>query len=265
MRSIVLILGFLFQSHFLMACEESEPISEVVRLPQTSEEQWQDCEKWVIDRLETLPGWCSKEKAFFMMNLIRKEQSRTCVEIGVFGGASLFPIAKALQYVGEGKIWGIDAWESKIATRGFHPISQRIDLEWWNELDYEALYSQVRDFIEEEKLQQVCTLLKMPAEIAVHLFEDDSIDFIHFDGNHTPEYALQEVLAYFPKVKDGGYILLNDAFWLSLRPSLVYLTERTEVLIPFHPSCPYTLFRKSNQRLKEVKGLFKEKNEFHSI
>ncbi|MGZ3733153.1 MAG: class I SAM-dependent methyltransferase, partial [Parachlamydiaceae bacterium] len=265
MKSMILILGFLIQSHCLMACEESEPISEGVLLPQSAEEQWQDCEKWALDRLERLPGWCTKEKALFMMNLIKKERLQTCVEIGVFGGASLFPIAKSLQYMGLGKVWGIDAWEPTIATHGFHPAFQRVDLEWWSKLDYEALYSQVRNFIEEENLQQVCSLLKMPAEIAVHLFKDESIDFIHFDGNHTPEYALQEVLAYFPKVKDGGYILLNDAFWLSLRPSLVYLTERTEALTLLHPTSSYTLFRKSNQRLEEVKGLFKERNEPHSI
>ncbi len=41
---------------------------------------------------------------------------------------------------------------------------------------------------------------------AVHDFEDDSIDFLHTDGDHSYEQVVEEVAAWIPKIKPGGLI-----------------------------------------------------------
>ena len=42
------------------------------------------------------------------------------------------------------------------------------------------------------------------------LYEDESIDFIFFDSEHTEIYATKEIKAWYPKVKIGGYMGGHD-------------------------------------------------------
>jgi len=41
-------------------------------------------------------------------------------------------------------------------------------------------------------------------------FEDESIDFLFIDANHTYEYVSQDIAAYLPKIKPGGIIAGHD-------------------------------------------------------
>ena len=58
--------------------------------------------------LPTLEGWCSKSKANHFIDLILAVKPEVYVEIGVFGGSSIFPVASALKYLGKGVVIGID-------------------------------------------------------------------------------------------------------------------------------------------------------------
>lgn len=235
-----------FKSHSIASL--SIPISPQLR--------WQNFKEETINQLRSIPGWCSKDKALLMMDLVKEHEFQTCVEIGVFGGASLFPIAKALHYKGSGVIWGIDAWDPEVAIKGLNPVTQKNDYDWWRELDLSHFYALTCNLINMNDFWGNCKLVRMQAAYALDLFEDESIDFIHFDGNHTDPYAYQDIAEYFPKVKDGGYILLNDAFWLSLRQSLVFLLERTDAITEVHPSRSFILFRKNKERLQSANELF---------
>lgn len=41
-------------------------------------------------------------------------------------------------------------------------------------------------------------------------FEDESLDFVFIDGDHTYEGVKKDINAWFPKVKKGGYICGHD-------------------------------------------------------
>lgn len=45
---------------------------------------------------------------------------------------------------------------------------------------------------------------------AVDLFEDNSLDFIYIDGDHSYEGAKKDIQLWFPKVKKGGLIAGHD-------------------------------------------------------
>ena len=70
--------------------------------------------------MRSIPGWCSEDKSILMMNVIKENQCKNCIEIGVFAGKSLFPIAKALEYNRTGIIFAIDAWNPVEATKGYN-------------------------------------------------------------------------------------------------------------------------------------------------
>jgi hypothetical protein len=45
----------------------------------------------------------------------------------------------------------------------------------------------------------------------VSMFEDNEIDFLFIDGDHTYDAVSQDFELYFPKVKKGGLIFLHDS------------------------------------------------------
>lgn len=219
-----------------------------------SNDAWVSFKNETIAAMKTISGWCSSEKAFLMMDVIKENKCQNCVEIGVFSGVSLFPIAKALQYNGEGKVFAIDAWDISEATKGFSPSDPNYT--WWSQLDFNCFYKQTLTIISKNELNKFCSIIKQPSQSAVHLFSDEMIDFIHLDGNHNEEFAFQDIIEYFPKIKDGGYILLNDPNWFSMKRSLVFLLERADLVSSFSPSATYFLFRKNNQRAQNANILF---------
>lgn len=221
-----------------------------------AQDEWVVFKNETVLEMNTIPGWCSPEKALLMMDIIKENKCKCCIEVGVFSGMSLFPIAKALQYNGSGKVSAIDAWDPLEAIKGFS--SSNSNYAWWSQLDFIYLFRQTLTLISKNKLNKFCSIIKQSSQNAASLFADDTIDFIHLDGNHNEEFAFQDVINYFPKVKDGGYILLNDPNWFSMKRSLVFLLERADVISSFSPSATYFLFRKNNQRMQNANVLFND-------
>lgn len=219
-----------------------------------AQDSWVSFKNETIATMNTVPGWCSTEKAFLIMDVIKKNKCSCCVEIGVFSGRSLLPIAKALQHNGNGKVFAIDAWDVSEAIKGFNDSDPNCI--WWSQLNFNHFYEETVHLVKKNKLNEFCVIIKQSSQNAVYLFAHETIDFIHLDGNHNEDVALQDITNYFEKVKNGGYILLNDPNWFSMKSSLVFLLERADLVSSFSPSATYFLFRKNNQRWQNANVLF---------
>ncbi len=60
-------------------------------------------------------------------------------------------------------------------------------------------------------------LVRMTSLGAVDDFADEELDWVHIDGDHTFDAAVQDIIRWAPKVRDGGLVLVHDycAFALS--------------------------------------------------
>ncbi len=228
----------------------------ILSLPVLGENSWEDYKANSLSVMSTIPGWCSQEKAALIMDLIHEHQCTRCIEIGVFAGKSLFPIAQALRYQKNGVVFGIDAWNPSDAVAGFRPSDSSYS--WWNEIDYEKLHRSTLHWIFNKGLESYCSIIRTPSNYAAKFFEDGTIDFIHLDGNHNEWHSYQDALSFFPKVRDGGFILLNDPNWISMKRSLVFLLERTDLLSPFSSKAEFLLFRKNAEKEKQAQHLMQD-------
>ncbi len=226
-----------------------------------AQDDWQSYKNDTVSSMSVIHGWCSDKKALLMMDLIKEHQFKKCVDIGTFAGKSLFPIIKALQYNGDGHVFAIDAWNASESIKGLNEIDpygkKNSNYEWWQTLDYDFFYQQIIILIYQHQLNKYCSVVRQSSVAAVTLFEDETIDFIHFDGNHNEDQVFQDVSIYFPKIKNGGYILLNDANWQSMNKALIFLLERTEQIFPLSLSIDYLLLRKDEQKIKNANKLMK--------
>jgi predicted O-methyltransferase YrrM len=159
--------------------------------------------------IKDLPGWCSEDKFNKMYSLIKKINPDKLLEIGVFGGKSLFSQALALKDNKNGHIIGIDSWDKKDCIQY---MTDPVAIEWWSKLDYASIYKSCMKFIKENKLKKYCSLYKGTTKEYRYQLRND-IDILHIDGNHEEASSCYDVETYVPFVKKNGYIWFDDANW----------------------------------------------------
>jgi hypothetical protein len=114
------------------------------------------------------------------------------VEIGVYKGF----FSKSLGKAGL-RVYGVDPW---MPYPGFdRDIDARKERQ---EYLYKRAQRQVKGL-------DVVFIRKMSIE-AVQDFDDESIDFIYIDGNHKLQYAVQDIMEWYPKIKKGGVMSGHD-------------------------------------------------------
>jgi len=160
-----------------------------------------------FEYMDQLEGWCSKEKAAVLIDIVLKTKPQTIVEIGVFGGKSLVPMAYALKVNGTGQIFGIDPWDSLASIQGTMDESNK---SWWGSLDHEAIQIGLVNKINAFKLQNQIELIKSTSEDAPLIYD---IDILHVDGNHSDETSYLDVIKWVPLMNSGGWIIFDDMSW----------------------------------------------------
>jgi predicted O-methyltransferase YrrM len=175
--------------------------------------------------LHTLRGWCPEVKALAMAEHIISHQPKVVVEIGIFGGRSLIPMAFACQFAQSGVVHGIDPWNKEAALK-FETDEKNKD--WWSKLDYEKIYQEFVRSVVSNDLLRYCYWYRTEASQAVGLFNE--IDMLHIDGNHAHESATSDVNLYVPKVRSGGYIWFDDIDWGSTQGALKTLYKDLEYI-----------------------------------
>jgi hypothetical protein len=161
------------------------------------------------DMVYSLKGsWCSEEKANLLMDLIYLAKPEVCVEVGVFSGSTVLPVATVLKYLQHGNLIAIDAWSNAEAIKNMeHDDPNRA---WWSQVYMDGIYQMFITRLAERALTSYCRIFRNPSDVAAHFV--DEIDFLHLDGDYCEKGSIQDVQLYLPKVKSGGYILLSNLF-----------------------------------------------------
>ena len=167
-----------------------------------------------------LEGWCSPEKARTMARYIRSLDAEICVEIGVYGGRSLFPCAAALKQNGHGRIYGVESWSNDVAVEN---KTYDWNDEWWSKVNFEKIKRDVYAFASRYGLTSQVCIIEAPSTKVSHLF--DTIDFLHIDGSHSMLNAAADVLLYGTKVRSGGVIVMDDIEWDTTIPAVMMLKD----------------------------------------
>ena len=53
-------------------------------------------------------------------------------------------------------------------------------------------------------------MVRAKSSIASTFFEDNSLDFIYIDANHSYDYVKEDLSLWFPKLKKGGWFMGHD-------------------------------------------------------
>jgi predicted O-methyltransferase YrrM len=171
-----------------------------------------------LQRKPIIEGWTTQEKAEVLAGLIIDHKPQLLVEVGVFGGRSMFAMAMALRENGMGHIWGIDPWTLEAALEGDVGEENR---KWWSEnMNLEEIYLGFLRAVLDLQLTKECRWVRARGIAASRMFADKSVDLVHLDANHSEVSSCNEAEAWARKVKPGGFLVADDVDWSTVAKSL---------------------------------------------
>jgi predicted O-methyltransferase YrrM len=205
-------------------------------------DDWEAFRAKAIEEQKAFVGWCSPEKATNMMNLIHDHHAKLCVEVGVFAGCSFYPIVAALAFQQEGVVFAIDPWTSQVCVEGYQPTHHHYIR--WSQIDLTKIFYGFLDKMHDQGMDPYYAIMRMSSAQAHAFFSDNSIDFLHIDGDHREASAISDVENWLPKVKSGGIICFDDAWWESTKKAVEMLLIECIIMPESHPQWQHIFLRK---------------------
>jgi hypothetical protein len=172
-------------------------------------------------------GGCSTKKSILMASLIRDFNIHYSVDIGVYRGRSLFPMAAAHKLFSGGIAFGVDPYSSDAAVQHDRP-DLKVELDSFaRETNFEGIYQEVIKLIRSNNLERNCKIVRKTASEAITEFKSMAIQFglVHIDGNHDTNFVMEDIKNYVPLLSDVGFVVLDDISWDSVAPAMSYLSR----------------------------------------
>jgi len=181
--------------------------------------------------LKDVEGWCTLHKAEKLAELAAAPSVRIAVEVGVYGGKSLIPVAAALKAKGFGCIYGIEPWDNDVAVETF--TSEDND-KWWKAVDLVAIKRGFLQKVVAEKLEGQIKLLEIPSDSAITVFQGarfyGKIDLLHIDGSHSFEQSVFDASFWLRICAKGAFIVLDDINWTSVAVAFEFLKTAADMV-----------------------------------
>ena len=153
-----------------------------------------------------IPGWFNMHDAY--MNLVKYcEDGDDIVEIGCFAGRSTRFLCDALELSGKHdvKVHVIDTFEGS----GMEHANVNL-----NSM-YDDFMRNLGDHIEQERV--IVNVNKSDNSNIINSFADNSVFGVIVDGAHTMEAVQDDIINWWPKIKDGGIMVGDDVDWESVK------------------------------------------------
>lgn len=167
-------------------------------------------------------GGCSVEKAHVLAWLIQIGRVRSSLDIGVYRGRSFFPQALAHQRFTGGVVYGVDPYSKAEAQENDNFELRDQIAQFIEATDFDALFRDVQDLRKRCGLERHAKLVRRTSAAAARQFRQQQIAFglIHIDGNHDQQAVLDDVRAYLPLLGAGGFLVMDDISWSSVKQAV---------------------------------------------
>jgi hypothetical protein len=122
------------------------------------------------------------------------------LEIGTFYGANLFHVAETYASHPQSTLFCVDPWA---------------DYDDYDEYKNQqsSIYSAFMRNLQRSGVREKIRVCRGYSNEQIPRLKDDLFDIIYIDGNHNPEYVLEDAVLCFRKLKTGGYMIFDDYGW----------------------------------------------------
>ena len=141
-----------------------------------------------------------KKRWDVLIDLLKNEDHYKGVEIGVLKGVASKQLLDNLPNLET--LFMVDPWAGD--KEFLDTLDDKRNIKYWN---YDELYEEVKNKV---KNYGNAKIMRMTSEEASTHFEDGELDWVFIDGNHSYEFAKQDIELWTPKIREGGWITGHD-------------------------------------------------------
>jgi hypothetical protein len=134
-----------------------------------------------------------------MLDIVLSKMPDNCcwVEVGAWTGKSVaYSAVELINKNKFGKFYAVDTWDGGIELK-----------------DYDIVKNNTLKDVFTQNIaplkQMIQTIESLSWEAAIN-FQDESVDFCYLDAGHTYDCVIQDLVAWFPKIKTGSYFGGDD-------------------------------------------------------
>ncbi len=91
------------------------------------------------------------------------------------------------------------------------------------------------------------TFIFKTSDDAVELIDNNVLDFIYIDGDHSEEFFKRDLYNYISKVKVGGIVSGHDASWEDVKKVLLDFYEKTKIEVYWDKTTDSWYFQKTEE------------------
>ena len=156
-----------------------------------SVEGWQEIDK--------INGWLGQQEGIALQEVIRQlEPKAQIAELGSWQGRSSVVIASALPP--EGTLYCVDHFKGSDEHQG-------------GQFDLASLYDNFSHNIKKFHVEGKIQVLVMSSLDAAAKFATSSLDLVFVDASHDYESVKADIEHWYPKLKEGGFLVCHDYPW----------------------------------------------------
>jgi predicted O-methyltransferase YrrM len=178
-----------------------------------------------ISKYGQVPAYCGDFTRTFIKNYLKNIKDGIFLEIGVYGGSTLLDIYEICQN-NNISIYGIDPWDKINIFNGqsSYDTNNTVKLQEINR--YKVIKNDLFNIINNNNLD--IKLINDNSWDVFDNFNDNSIDCIHIDGDHSYNGVKQDLELYFNKIKKGGIIINDDYHWGGVKKAIDEFTIKNK-------------------------------------
>ena len=172
-------------------------------------------------------GWCDQKKGLEIAKLVLESKPQHIAEVGVFEGKSTLALAYACKLNGIGTVYAIDSWKKDDCIDDETSANQA----WWATLDLDKHYESFVGHAVRAGVVKNIQFCRMSSWDASRFLPD--MDMVHIDANHAEWPSTSDVVNWLPKLKVGGYLIMDDVNWDSTQTAIRLALKRCEFISRF--------------------------------
>lgn len=156
-----------------------------------------------------LQGWHSQHP--YLARAVKEVRPKIVVEVGVWKGASVVTLAKAIQQRNlDAVVIAIDTWLGSSEHYLWEKFVPDLDFEF----GYPRLYHKFAANICNEGLQDTVVPLPLDSINGFQLLKAKAIrpDVLHIDAGHDYLSVMADLKAWWPQLREGGILIGDDYF-----------------------------------------------------